>query len=239
LSFKASGKVINSACLACPEKPCYKFTEEESKLESLARERCVCPMRAIQFDTHRQTIVINDQCIGCGLCIFRCPYGAIYYSDDGKAIVAQRSNSDFRNATPEEFSNCFEGCYYKIAIPTSERNQFLQLVHKNLRKTKQNEFYPIVGKYLNALGFPTKVTRTGDTNIRMDAKMLSGHGFIPIEIKSPTETEKVSIKAVRQALENKIILLSREREKKVEKPVTSLIIGYEKPNERSDRIRRN
>ena len=54
-------------------------------------------------------------------------------------------------------------------------------------------------------------------NIRVLASTISvGDAYvkvnsvdIPIEIKSPTEEEFLSTKAVRQALENKIILLSR------------------------------
>ena len=87
---------------------------------------------------------------------------------------------------------------------------------------------------LTQLGLTTTVTRTGDTNDRMDAKILGEFGIIPIEIKSPTETEKINVKSIRQALENKIVLLSRYSDYGTSKEVTTLAIGFLNPNPRSD-----
>ena len=56
---------------------------------------------------------------------------------------------------------------------------------------------------------------------------------IPIEIKSPGEETEISVKAIRQALENKIIFLSRQQYK-TDNETTSLAIGYNLPNMRSE-----
>lgn len=56
---------------------------------------------------------------------------------------------------------------------------------------------------------------------------------IPIEIKSPTEKLFISIKAVRQALENKVILLSRKSHTTDWKTAT-LAVGYNPPNDRAE-----
>ena len=66
----------------------------------------------------------------------------------------------------------------------------------------------------------------------MDAIIIDKERSIPIEIKSPKEIEYINIKSVRQALENKIVLLSRKFYP-TQKEVSSLAIGFEYPNERS------
>ena len=95
------------------------------------------------------------------------------------------------------------------------------------------EFYEVIGYLLENIGFNNvSITRGGDTNNRIDAIIIDKHRTIPIEIKSPTETEYINIKSVRQALENKIILTSRQFFPSTT-ATTSLVIGYRYPNERS------
>ena len=95
------------------------------------------------------------------------------------------------------------------------------------------EFYEVIGDILEEIGFSkVSVTREGDTNNRMDAIIIDDKRSIPIEIKSPKEIEYINVKSIRQALENKIVLLSRKFYV-TEKDVTSLAIGYDYPNDRS------
>ena len=56
---------------------------------------------------------------------------------------------------------------------------------------------------------------------------------IPIEIKSPTEELHISVKAVRQALENKIILQSRQAVPNKQETST-YAVGFELPNARAE-----
>ena len=96
------------------------------------------------------------------------------------------------------------------------------------------EFYEEIRSCLKAIGFSkVVVNRKGDTNNRIDATIVDKKRTIPIEIKSPGETEYVNMKSIRQALENKVILLSRKFYP-TRKETTSLAIGYEYPNDRSE-----
>lgn len=56
---------------------------------------------------------------------------------------------------------------------------------------------------------------------------------IPIEIKSPTEEMHISVKAIRQALENKIILLSRKTYITTNE-CSTYAVGYFPPNDRAE-----
>ena len=57
--------------------------------------------------------------------------------------------------------------------------------------------------------------------------------YMIIEIKSPTEEQHLSLKAIRQALENKVILLSRGTHPTLPE-TTSLAVGYYLPNHRAE-----
>ena len=97
----------------------------------------------------------------------------------------------------------------------------------------KRDFYPLVGESLEAIGFDKCIVhRDGDTNMRFDAAIVEPYRSIPIEIKSPAEIKYINTKSIRQALENKIILLSRGFYDS-DKETTSLSIGYIYPNERS------
>ena len=98
---------------------------------------------------------------------------------------------------------------------------------------RQREFYPLICQFFGILGYRCELSRPGVNYQRWDARITLESATLPMEIKSPTEEEMLSIKAVRQALENKIILLSR-RGYPTRKESTSLVVGYRVPTERSD-----
>ena len=97
----------------------------------------------------------------------------------------------------------------------------------------QTTFYPLIATLFKVMGFNCSFSRPGDNGARWDAIIDDPVRSIPIEIKSPTEEQHLSIKAIRQAIENKIVLLSRQTHATI--PETStLAIGYFMPNERAE-----
>jgi hypothetical protein len=101
------------------------------------------------------------------------------------------------------------------------------------RSATQTTFYPLVSTLFKIIGFNCSYSRTGDNGSRWDAIIDDPKRSMPIEIKSPTEEEHISIKAIRQALENKIVLLSRKTFVTDDKTV-SLAVGYFMPNDRAE-----
>lgn len=97
----------------------------------------------------------------------------------------------------------------------------------------QTTFYPLIATLFKVMGFHCSFSRPGDNGARWDAIIDDPQRSIPIEIKSPTEEQHLSIKAIRQALENKIILLSR-RTHTTTPEVSTLAVGYYMPNERAE-----
>jgi len=101
------------------------------------------------------------------------------------------------------------------------------------RLDTQTQFYPLVTHLLQLIGFRSDYSRAGVNYQRWDACVWLHDFAVPIEIKSPTEEMFLSTKAIRQAIENKVILLSRGS-LKTTKELSTLVIGYQIPNERGD-----
>ncbi len=102
-------------------------------------------------------------------------------------------------------------------------------------KYTQTNFYPFVAMLFRVIGYKCHASRQGDNGARWDAIIEDATDSIPIEIKSPTEEMHISLKAIRQAIENKIVLLSRKTySTNIE--TTTLAVGYKLPNERAEVI---
>lgn len=97
----------------------------------------------------------------------------------------------------------------------------------------QTTFYPLVAALFRIIGFECRISRRGVNYDRADAMIIDPANSIPIEIKSPGEETELSVKAIRQAVENKIILLSRKMFATTE-AATTLAVGFNPPNERSE-----
>ncbi len=112
-------------------------------------------------------------------------------------------------------------------------HKLTQMLVKEHIKDKKSKFYPLVETLFRVIGVDCHKSRDGVNGERWDAMIRDHQRSIPIEIKSPTEEMHISIKAIRQALENKIILLSR-RTYETDKKTSSFAVGYYPPNERAE-----
>jgi len=109
----------------------------------------------------------------------------------------------------------------------------VERVAQRFKMANKDAFYPLVADLFTVLGFECRMSRAGVNYARADAMIVDSDATIPVEIKSPGEELEISVKGVRQALENKIILLAR-RTYKTQFNTTSLVIGFNPPNERSE-----
>ena len=116
---------------------------------------------------------------------------------------------------------------------TNSSEEAARLLFNKYSSANQYIFYPLIANLLTILGFKCNASRAGQNYERADAMIIDDHFCIPIEIKSPGEETEISVKAIRQALENKIILLSRKNYP-TDRATTSLAIGFKPPNDRSE-----
>lgn len=98
---------------------------------------------------------------------------------------------------------------------------------------KQSDFYPLIADLLGFVFNRDAFAPSAGNNMRYDVMIPDEKYSIPVEVKSPTEEEMLSVKAIRQALENKVLLLARKPFPTVYE-VSSIACGYKLPNDRSD-----
>ncbi len=80
-------------CRHCEDAPCIK----------------VCPTDAICRSSQEAPVLLDqDQCIGCKLCMFACPFGAIDMSKDDKAMV--KCDMCIERTEAGELPACVAGC---------------------------------------------------------------------------------------------------------------------------------
>lgn len=111
--------------------------------------------------------------------------------------------------------------------------QIANEIASKFSNANKEEFYPLVARLFEVLGYRCTRTQFGRNPERWDAMIVDEIHSVPIEIKSPGEELFISVKAVRQALENKIILLSR-KSYPTSLETTSLAVGYNPPNDRAE-----
>lgn len=109
----------------------------------------------------------------------------------------------------------------------------IEYIMSQYANANKDIFYPIVEKLFKAIGYDCELSRAGVNYKRWDAIIRSPKHSMPIEIKSPGEEKFLSVKAIRQALENKVILLARAAST-TEFEDTSLVVCYNLPNDRSE-----
>ena len=85
----------------------------------------------------------------------------------------------------------------------------IEYIMSQYADVNKDVFYPVVEKLFKVIGYDCELSRHGVNYKRSDAIIRSPKHSIPIEIKSPGEEKFLSVKAIRQALENKVILLAR------------------------------
>lgn len=122
----------------------------------------------------------------------------------------------------------------QAVISTSSDSELVITTIVNRYKNKNKDiFYPLIANLFTLLGFDCRLSRGGQNYERADAIIIDPVQSIPIEIKSPGEESEISVKGIRQALENKIIFLSR-KSYPTDRECTSLVVGFNPPNQRSE-----
>jgi len=109
----------------------------------------------------------------------------------------------------------------------------VEMLAGKYERANRNVFYPLIVGLLRSVGYDCELTRAGVNYQRWDALIRDEESSIPVEIKSPGEEPFLSVKSVRQALENKVVLLARKHFR-TKPETTSLVVGYNLPNNRSE-----
>jgi len=229
----ANGKTGVGTCLACADTPCStKSTSELAMATSLEAfpgdpRVSVCPTDAIEWDKDTGNVSIKtESCIGCGLCVVRCPYGAISLVDSAVAHVeASDPDALTRKQTTERphTQPTRSGC---VAEMNGQAATEIPLSVGRMPDPDRNLF---VRNLMHEAGMNARVRRRGDTNMRIDAV-----GFTRSERPLVAEIELVGgeLESPRALLEDVAILNARYGFAVQDIDAVSIIMTF--PNVRSE-----
>ncbi|MBZ0266699.1 4Fe-4S binding protein [bacterium] len=119
----------------------------------------------------------GDLCIGCGLCIVRCPYGAIYGGEDGRAVIEA---SDPDGLTVHRPSQCSHPQPTRVGRIASLQTESARNLPTSLSTLGDLERAQLMRNLFVATGIRCRTRRRGDTNIRMDGVIAMNNGRIGV-----------------------------------------------------------
>ncbi len=233
-----NGDKHKSTCIGCQNPFCIYFDESEIECKELSdfssdKNLNVCPVDAIEWDIINGIPKINSNlCFNCGLCIRRCPVGALYY--DG-AVKVVREISPYQKQV-EVSKNNIEKQEQQILHLKSlirrgnfiiESDQLLSEIYNKLEIMPSNYHNTVVRNILIGLKASSAMSRIGDVYTRMDvvySTKNSDFGVVEVEFGSDT------LDALRAILDDIAVLNARyDISKEFNK---AIVVCLKLPNER-------
>jgi NAD-dependent dihydropyrimidine dehydrogenase PreA subunit len=172
---------VGAFCLNCISHPCIDYDYEVLKPDILTGmphnlSTKVCPIDSIKIGDDGFPQVDSSSCIGCGICLSRCKYGAINLTCENKATVNRGNHQHIdwvEDISFEDFQKR-EAIFSQIELDylpnIISKKYFNELYSKILSFCKSNngaDNYFVRNIFLN-LGFNTKVRVIGNNDIRFD-----------------------------------------------------------------------
>lgn len=204
---------------------------------SLEKNLNVCPSNAIKSNYLTGFPEIDDSmCISCGLCVKRCPVGALYFSKELNIEITEFdekyiSESD-ETCTIKQLEIIKKNFVKKELIPFDDRKKYVEFVYSKVYK-KYNYTSPefcnvLVKNLLTQLGYKVNLTRIGDVYNRMDGVISydDESTIAPLEI----EFGEDSLSSIRSILDD--IAMLNYKYNIYSKDMIPLIVFLQLPNKR-------
>jgi len=156
-----------------------------------------CPVEAMGWDdVHDIPMIDSKKCINCGICVSRCPVGALYFTNRGKLMVntaqedcAERMVTDatVQKIHLSQISQLMRMPRAGISLNASD--YLYETIYGKLMHLTSNYHNTVGRNLLVALGCKCSMRRIGDVYTRMDAiYSSSGGSFGAVEIEFGRDT---------------------------------------------------
>jgi len=238
-----NGEVENGVCINCDDKPCFRYSIEEINTEILEgfpynNDRRVCPPDSILLNENSGIEINSDSCIGCGICIQRCPLGGINLMMDERVPKVNREPINNFEIIEDSIDSRRETSFQKFK--TIKKTILIRKIKLGFSKNFRLNFFR-VGNKINDLelilirnlmisvGILNKVAAKGNVDTRIDFLGIYGSHKIPGE-SGLSGTDILG--SPRRILEDFAILHSRYSIPK--ERIIPIIFLLEFPRKRSD-----
>lgn len=239
----SNGESNNGVCINCYDKPCYNYSAEEINTDILEgfpfnNDPRVCPSNAIILSEERGIEIKDDVCIGCGICVMRCPFGGIsLLADEIVPLVNNNSGDAFEitlDINDERRFHSFR--LFNVVNRKTSIGKFKLDFSKNFRLN----FYKmtnqvsdleliLIRNLMLGVGILNKVAAKGNVDTRIDFLGVYGENKIPGE-SGMNGTDILGLP--RRILEDFAVLHSRYSIPREQ--IIPLIFLLEFPRKRSD-----
>ena len=186
------GEVTTAFCLGCPDSPCTRFTHDELSLEVKLQmprnpDNSVCPSGAISQEVGSSPQFNSELCMSCGICIARCPVGALHLSDSGVEV----SECDSDRVSYEETDFLDHRAQLEKSLLFADQPDEVSLIQCLKRVEKFIDTTPepdsvlrmLVRNILIMVGLPTQLSRTGDNNAVAECVVELGKSTMLLQIE--------------------------------------------------------
>lgn len=227
-----------AGCINCMKPRCMKLDEKEIKCSSFTSmspdmNLSVCPVDALQVGKKR--VEINQtKCIGCGMCVQRCPVGALYMNN-GKSAHNTKTNAPRKEMAVTGRNICIQEEYlYNLGhlerqgFLRKENDSVLDDIYEKIRHLSQEQQNKLARNIMICIGSWASLSRQGNVYMRMDGFYQTVDQYGVVEIETGLDMLDVS----RALLDDIAVVDARYGIKK--KNIHPLAICLGLPNKRTD-----
>lgn len=183
----SDGAKGHGTCMGCHDAPCMTLGPTDDLLPEALNEfpgdpaREICPTDALSWDDEGHAITIDaDACIGCGLCVARCPYGAISMTSAGIAVVEGSDPDGLTVPTPRDAAPTAHSSVRRVGRIGTMDAPSIQAIPEHLERLSDLQNSRFVRNLLIACGVACRTRRRGDTNVRMDGVVDLANGRVGV-----------------------------------------------------------
>lgn len=188
-----NGDEYTPSCINCMNPRCMRLLSNELVCPSFPEmshdmNAAVCPVDAISQGAN-SIIIDNSKCIGCGLCVEKCPIGALYIKDGvatlnpvssakAKWMPVTASNIQIQDQFLKKISFPF-----KTGTMRKESNSVMMAIYRKIESLSQYQQNVLARNLMLIIGGEASLSRQGDVYTRMDGYYATGdqEGVMEIE----------------------------------------------------------